>query len=106
MRPEGSLGTLGTLCVLRYHAVMSQEEHRANQRELADLQQDFPGYRIWQEPTGDRLRLVAVSRRPGVSPHTLVTSDPSELRSALANSTLNSDRSCPAATTKRAPDRP
>jgi hypothetical protein len=72
---------------------MSQEEHRAHQRELADLQQDFPGYRIWQEPMGDRLRLVAVSRNPGVSPHTLVTTDLAELRSALANSALTSDPS-------------
>ena len=68
---------------------MSQaEEHRAHQRELTDLQQDFPGYRIWQEPMGGRLRLVAVRRKPGTSPHTLITGDPSELRSALANSTL------------------
>ena len=67
---------------------MSQaEEHRARQRELADLQQDFPGYRIWQEPMGDRIRLVAVRRKPGTSPHTLVTTDLSELRAALANST-------------------
>jgi len=72
---------------------MSQEEHRAHQRELADLQQDFPGYRIWRESMGGRLRLVAVSRKPGASPHTLVTTDPSELRSALANSTLSSDPS-------------
>ena len=72
---------------------MSQEEHRPNPRELADLQHDFPGYRIWQEPMGGRLRLVAVSRRPGASPHTLVTTDPSELRSALANSTLATDPS-------------
>jgi len=72
---------------------MSQEEHRAHQRELTELQQDFPGYRIWQEPMGDCLRLVAVSRRPGASPHTLVTTDPSELRSALANSTMSSDLS-------------
>jgi hypothetical protein len=70
---------------------MSQAEERyAHQRELADLQQDFPGYRIWQEPMGDRLRLVAVRREPGTSPHTLVTADPSELRSALADSTLTS----------------
>jgi len=73
---------------------MSQaEEHRAHQRELADLQQDFPDYRIWQEPMGGRLRLVAVCRTPGASPHTLVTADPSELRSALASSTLPSDPS-------------
>jgi hypothetical protein len=72
---------------------MSQEEHRAHQRELADLQQDFPGYRIWQEPMGDRLQLVAVSRKPGASPHTLVTTDLAELRSALARSTPTTDPS-------------
>jgi hypothetical protein len=67
---------------------MSQaEEHHARQRDLADLQQDFPGYRIWQEPMGDHIRLVAVRRKPGTSPHTLVTNDLSELRAALANST-------------------
>jgi hypothetical protein len=63
------------------------EEHHAQQRELADLVHDFPGYRIWQEPIGDRVRLVAVRREPGTSPHTLVTTDPAELRAALANST-------------------
>ena len=67
---------------------MSQaEEHSVHLRELADLQQDFPGYRIWQEPMGDRVRLVAVRRKPGTSPHTLVTTDLAELRSALANTT-------------------
>jgi hypothetical protein len=66
---------------------MSQaEDHPAYQRELADLQQDFPGYRIWQEPMGGRIRLVAVRRKPGTSPHTLITTDPAELRSVLANS--------------------
>jgi hypothetical protein len=70
---------------------MSQaKEHGAHPHELADLQQDFPGYRIWQEPMGDRLRLVAVRRKPGTSPHTVITTDPSELRSALANATLTS----------------
>ena len=81
---------------------MSQaEEHRAHQRELTDLQQDFPGYRIWQEPMGNRIRLVAVCRMPGASPHTLVTADPSELRSALANSTLPSGPSSPSAAPKQ-----
>jgi hypothetical protein len=63
------------------------DEHHAHQRELAGLQRDFPGYRIWQEPMGDRIRLVAVRRDPGSSPHTLITTDPAELRAALANST-------------------
>jgi hypothetical protein len=73
---------------------MSQsEEQRPHQRELADLQEDFPGYRIWLEPMGDRLRLVAVRRKPGTSPHTLITGNPSELRSALTDSALTSDPS-------------
>jgi hypothetical protein len=63
------------------------DERYVRERELADLQQDFPGYRIWQEPMGDRIRLVAVCRRPGINPHTLVTADQAELRAALANST-------------------
>ena len=67
--------------------------HQARQRELADLQQDFPGYRIWQEPMGASIRLVAVCRHPGTSPHTLVTGDPAELRTALANSTSASGTS-------------
>jgi hypothetical protein len=48
------------------------------------LQGDFPAYRIWHEPMGVRMRLVAVARRTGVSPHTVITSDPAELRAALA----------------------
>ena len=56
-------------------------------REFADLQQDFPGYRIWQEPMGGQIRLVAVRREPGTGPHTLVTADLIELRAALAKST-------------------
>lgn len=56
-------------------------------RAIADLQQDFPGYRIWQEPMGGQIRLVAVRREPGTGPHTLVTADLVELRTALAKST-------------------
>jgi hypothetical protein len=67
---------------------MSQaEDHHARHRELIALQQDFPGYRIWQEPMGDCIRLVAVRCKPGAGPHTLVTRDLSELRSALTSST-------------------
>ena len=58
------------------------------QRELAGLQHDFPAYRIWREALGDHVRLVAVSRRPGASPHTVVTADVAELRAALAGVTL------------------
>lgn len=63
------------------------DQHDARQRAIADLQRDFPGYRIWQEPMGDRIRLVAVRREPGTGPHTLVTADLIELRAALARST-------------------
>jgi hypothetical protein len=56
--------------------------------DLAGLHAEFPGYRIWQEITGDRARLVAVRRHHGTSPHTVVTADPAELRAALAASTV------------------
>jgi hypothetical protein len=62
-------------------------EHLACEREraqdLAALQRDFPGFRIWQEATGERTRLVAVRRQHGTSPHTVVTADLTELRAVL-----------------------
>jgi hypothetical protein len=60
------------------------EDHRSRQRELAELQEDFPGFRIWREVTGERVRLVAVRRRHGTSPHTVVTAEAAELRAVLA----------------------
>jgi hypothetical protein len=54
-------------------------------QELAHLQEDFPGFRIWQEITGERTRLVAVRRHLGISPHTVVTTEAAELRAALGN---------------------
>jgi len=62
------------------------DERHARQREIADLQQDFPGYRVWQEAMGDRIQLVAVRRKAATSPHTLVTTDVAELRATLAKS--------------------
>jgi hypothetical protein len=59
------------------------EDHRSRQRELAELQEDFPGFRIWREVTGERVRLVAVRRRHGTSPHTVVTAEAAELRAVL-----------------------
>ena len=59
------------------------EDHRSRQRELAELQEDFPGFRIWREVTGERVRLVAVRRRHGTSPHTGVTAEAAELRAVL-----------------------
>jgi hypothetical protein len=63
------------------------DEDHTRQRDITELQRDFPGYRIWQEPMGAQTRLVAVRRQPGTSPHTLVTADLAELRAALAKST-------------------
>ena len=60
------------------------EDHRSRQRELAELQEDFPGFRIWREVSGGRVRLVAVRRRRGTSPHTVVTAEAAELRAVLA----------------------
>jgi len=51
--------------------------------ELAALREEFPAFRIWREITGDRVRFVARSRRPGLNPHTVVTPDLGELRNAL-----------------------
>jgi len=64
--------------------VSHSEDHRSRQRELAELQEDFPGFRIWREVTGERVRLVAVRRRHGTSPHTVVTAEAAVLRAALA----------------------
>jgi len=60
------------------------EDQHSRQRELAKLQEDFPGFRIWREVTGERVRLVAVCRRHGTSPHTVVTAEAAELRAVLA----------------------
>jgi hypothetical protein len=53
---------------------------------LAALRQEFPGYRVWLEPAHDRYRFVARRLHPGTGPHTVITSDPAELRAALAGS--------------------
>jgi hypothetical protein len=65
-------------------AVSHREDRPGSQRELAALQEDFPGFRIWREITGERVRLVAVRRRHGTSPHTVVTAEAAELRAVLA----------------------
>jgi hypothetical protein len=60
------------------------EDQHSRQRELAKLQEDFPGFRIWREVSGERVRLVAVRRRRGTSPHTVITAEAAELRAVLA----------------------
>jgi hypothetical protein len=51
---------------------------------LAALRQEFPAYRLWLEPAYGRYRFVARRLNPGTRPHTVITSDPAELRAALA----------------------
>jgi hypothetical protein len=53
---------------------------------LAALRQEFPGYRVWLEPAYGRYRFVARRLHPGTRPHTVITSDPAELRAALTPS--------------------
>jgi len=53
---------------------------------LAALRAEFPGFRVWAEPAGGRYRFVARRRHPGAGLHTVVTSDPAELRATLAAS--------------------
>ena len=43
--------------------------------ELEKLRAELPGYRIWREVNGEHIRLVAVARTPGASPHTVVADD-------------------------------
>ena len=55
--------------------------------ELADLQNarhDFPGYQIDVNLTIGRRRYIARRTQPGPGPHTLITSDLTELRTELA----------------------
>ena len=61
------------------------EDQLTPQRELAGLQQDFPGFRIWREITGEHVRLIAVRRRRGTSPHTVITAEADELRAVLSS---------------------
>jgi hypothetical protein len=61
------------------------EEQLTYQRELTGLQEDFPGFRIWREVTGEHVRLIAVRRRHGTSPHTVVTAEAAELRELLSS---------------------
>jgi hypothetical protein len=63
-----------------------EDSPRAYEHDLADLQDDFPDYRIFTEVTGERVRLVAVRRHHGTSPHTVVAADAAELRAVLTGS--------------------
>lgn len=56
---------------------------QAQRAELDAVRRDFPGYRIEVEPGPGRFRFVARRTRPGPGPHTLITSDLTELRAEL-----------------------
>jgi SAM-dependent methyltransferase len=58
--------------------------------ELAERAAEYPGHRISREVTGDRIRYVACSVRPGSRPHTVITTSPEELFAELATA----HRSC------------
>jgi O-methyltransferase involved in polyketide biosynthesis len=52
---------------------------------LKAIRRDFPHFRIWREITGDRTRYIARRQQPVPGPHTVVTADLGELRSALVS---------------------
>jgi hypothetical protein len=52
--------------------------------ELASLQAGFPQFRIWREVICNRARYNARRLHRGTHPHTVVTTDPDELRAALS----------------------
>lgn len=52
---------------------------------LKAIRRDFPHFRIWREITGDRTRYIARRQQPVPGPHTVVTADLGELRSALGS---------------------
>jgi hypothetical protein len=64
---------------------VNEAEH---QRELARLQAEFPAFEIWREHTGYGTVYIARSRALGTHPHTVLSSDPAKIRSALAESAV------------------
>jgi hypothetical protein len=62
---------------------MDHYQEQLSQQELTELQADFPGFRISREANGEHIRLIAVRRRRGTSPHTVVAAEAAELRALL-----------------------
>jgi hypothetical protein len=56
----------------------------SNPDELASITARFPGFLLWRETIHGRTRYVARSVRLDTRPHTVITDDLAELRSALA----------------------
>jgi hypothetical protein len=52
--------------------------------ELALLAAGFPAFRLWRETVHDRTRYIARGISLGTRPHTVITDDLDELRTALA----------------------
>jgi S-adenosyl methyltransferase len=52
--------------------------------ELTSLREEFRGFRIWKEVIGERTRYIARGFALGSHPHTAVTADLGELRTALS----------------------
>jgi len=61
--------------------------------ELDAARRDFPGYQIEVEPRPGRCSFVARRTQPGPGPHTLITSDLTELRAELAAAPAAGERS-------------
>jgi hypothetical protein len=51
--------------------------------DVAAMEAEFPEFAIWREYAGGRFQYIARRMRRGVHPHTVVTSDPAELRACL-----------------------
>jgi len=51
--------------------------------DVAAMEAEFPEFAIWREYAGGRIQYIARRMRRGVHPHTIVTSDPAELRACL-----------------------
>jgi hypothetical protein len=51
--------------------------------DLAALRDEFPGFRIWRETIGDRVRYIARSLHTDTGPHTVVSADLDEIRAVL-----------------------
>jgi Txe/YoeB family toxin of toxin-antitoxin system len=61
-------------------------DRRSGHGELAELRTQFPAFRVIQESRPDgRTCYVATRSRTGVHPHTMITSDPDELRAELSD---------------------
>ena len=56
----------------------------AQRADLDAARRDFPGYQIEVELTPGRRRYIARRTQPGAGPHTLITSDLTELRIELS----------------------